>query len=43
MITRPFDLSVPEADLTAAWRWWRSLSLNQMKEFHRKHFPRHDA
>jgi hypothetical protein len=39
MITRRFDLNVSKDDLASAYKWWRSLSINQQKGFESKHQP----
>lgn len=39
MITRPFDLNVTAEEMTQAYLWWRSLSINEMKALEAKHFP----
>lgn len=35
----PYDMKVSEDDLLAANKWWRSLSVNEMKAFEQKYFP----
>lgn len=39
MLTRPYDMTVSEFEFSQADAWWRSLSINQMKEYEQRHFP----
>lgn len=39
MVSRPYDLSITDDEFATANSWWRSLSINQMKELECKYFP----
>lgn len=38
---KPYDMTVPEEVLAIAERWWRHLSIAEMKEYEATYFPGH--